>query len=236
MKGSGIRLFLGAVFVIFGLMLLLDNLNIYYFDFYIPHWVFSWYTIMLVVGLILYSGSKNKTLGVIFIAIGGISILSQIFEYRFFRIISDFWPLALIGVGAYILFQRKHDGSIENIDPERTGNSSDYIDDVSIFGGGKKRIQSNNFRGGRVTSIFGGSELNLVESKLAKGESVINVFALFGGSTFTVPKDWNVTLDVTPLLGGFSDERTIFPDMEKQEDRRLTIKGLVIFGGGELKN
>ena len=68
------------------------------------------------------------------------------------------------------------------------------IDDVSIFGGGTKIISSDNFKGGNITAIFGGSEINLTGCKLANGDQVIDVLMIFGGSTIIVPKEWNVVV------------------------------------------
>ncbi len=111
----------------------------------------------------------------------------------------------------------------------------DKLDDVSIFGGGQKFIISNNFQGGNVTAIFGGSELDLTRSKLAPGEHVLEVVAIFGGTTLIVPKEWNVVIDVLPLFGGFSHKGLRSPNIVTNPESTLVIKGVVIFGGGEIK-
>ena len=43
----------------------------------------------------------------------------------------------------------------------------DYIDEVSIFGGAEKSISSQNFKGGKVTSVFGGSEIIFLSANLS---------------------------------------------------------------------
>ena len=234
MKSSGARLFVGLLLILFGVSFLLNNLNFEFFYFDMPYWLLSWKTIMLLLGLVIIATAKDKTVGFIFVFIGGIALASDIFHYRFWHLIGDFWPLILVAVGVYILFQRTSSTGQEQVSAD--GMNDDYIDDVAIFGGGKKKILSQRFRGGKVTSIFGGSEISLLESKLAPGDHVINVFALFGGTSFYVPKNWNVVVNVTPILGGFSDERMFFPDAENKSEGRLFIKGIVIFGGGEVKN
>lgn len=113
--------------------------------------------------------------------------------------------------------------------------NKDVIDDVAIFGGGSKIIFSDNFQGGNITAIFGGSEINLMNCKLAEGENVLDVLMVFGGSTIIVPKEWNVVINVTSILGGFSNKSVRNPNLIVDQSRTLIIKGLTLFGGGEVK-
>jgi len=93
-----------------------------------------------------------------------------------------------------------------------------------------------NITGGKITCIFGSAEINLTNAKLSSGYNVINLFCLFGGATFIVPSDWEVKTDVTAIFGGFTDKRIIFGNPDSNNNKTLLIKGLVLFGGGELKN
>ena len=65
---------------------------------------------------------------------------------------------------------------------------------------------------------------------------MIDILAIFGGSTLIVPKEWNVILDVFPLFGGFSNKIRRAPETKIDMQKTLIIKGLVIFGGGEVKS
>ncbi len=114
-------------------------------------------------------------------------------------------------------------------------SESDRLDDVAIFGGGHKFIVSDNFQGGNVTAIFGGSEIDLTRCKLAPGQNVLEVTAIFGGTTLIVPKEWNVVINVTPLFGGFSHKGMRGPNVVINPESTLVIKGVVIMGGGEIK-
>ncbi|EEF24629.1 conserved hypothetical protein, partial [Ricinus communis] len=77
------------------------------------------------------------------------------------------------------------------------------------MGGFKRRIITPDFRGGEVTSIMGGCDLDLRQSDLT-GDAVVTVYALFGGITIKVPVDWTVILEGTPIMGGF-EEKTVPP-------------------------
>ena len=113
-------------------------------------------------------------------------------------------------------------------------SGGDTIDDVAILGGNERRITSKSFKGGKVTSIFGGSQLNFSEAALADGNSVIDLFSMFGGCTLIVPKDWEVKVEVTSILGGFADKRVAW-ETDNTKNKVLVIRGMAIFGGGEIK-
>ena len=153
---------------------------------------------------------------------------------------SIIFPIIIILLGIFIITRRRDHGEASryNIFHGSKGDnlSADRIDEISIFGGGEKIINSDNFQGGNVTSIFGGSEIDLTNCKLAPGENVIDVLAIFGGNTFIVPKDWNVRTDVFPMFGGFSNKIFRDPNTVIDKDRILLIKGIVLFGGGEIKS
>jgi len=58
---------------------------------------------------------------------------------------------------------------------------------------------------------------------------------VFGGTTIVVPNDWNIVMNVTSIFGGFSNKSVKDPNANVDLSRTLIIKGLVVFGGGELK-
>ncbi len=219
------NLIIGLALVIIGGLFLLDNFDVIYFD--LPYWVFRWQSILIIIGLILLANSKNNTAGYVLITIGIIGWYPEI------------WPVILIIIGFYILYRRREHApkSNDHADSSYTESSNDdFLNDVSVFGGGKKIIKSDNFRGGRITAIFGGSEIDVYGSKLADGTNILDVFAMFGGTDILMHPDWNVKIDVVPIFGGFSDKRRKDPNQVPDPEKKLIIKGLVLFGGGNLKS
>jgi predicted membrane protein len=97
-------------------------------------------------------------------------------------------------------------------------------------------MNTQNFRGGKLTAVFGGSEIDLFDCRLAEGTNYLDVFAMFGGTDITMPSDWNVKVEVLPIFGGFTDKRRKEPNHVPDPERKLIIKGLVLFGGGNLKS
>jgi hypothetical protein len=105
-----------------------------------------------------------------------------------------------------------------------------------FFQSGRGQIVSDNFRGGKVTAVFGGSEIDLTKAKLGPGVSELELACVFGGTTIIVPDDWTVKIEVVPVLGGFGDSRKLNPGRIIDTTRQLVIKGAVVFGGGEVKS
>lgn len=230
-NGTDKRIFLGGVLIVLGALLLLGSMDV--FDISISHVIFSWPFFMTVIGLFILFNTNKKLLGGILTGLGIFFLLPRIFPYIHYHggIVI---PIILIIIGIYIIFHhRKKNFTLHSADGFL---KKDMIDDVSIFGGGTKIISSDNFKGGNITAIFGGSEINLTGCKLASGEQVIDVLMIFGGSTIIVPKDWNVVANVTSILGGFSDKSIKDPASLPDQTRTLHIKGLALFGGGEVKN
>jgi predicted membrane protein len=151
----------------------------------------------------------------------------------FFRSFNFFWPAMFIVIGVVLLINSKRLGKTLNY---TSGSKADMIDYVNIFSGAERQLITNNFLGGKITSVFGGGEVDLTRSSLAPGDNVIEITCIFGGTTIIIPENWNVILNVTPILGGFTDSRRIGSDVIKDTTRSLTIQGTVIFGGGELKS
>ncbi|WP_231751333.1 cell wall-active antibiotics response protein [Halogeometricum sp. CBA1124] len=77
--------------------------------------------------------------------------------------------------------------------------------------------------------MFGGAELDLRDAELTDRPARVNVLALFGGAEVVVPRDWNVKMDVLPILAGASDDR---PRRESEHDEiDLVVTGFTAFGG-----
>jgi len=131
------------------------------------------------------------------------------------------------------MFRNKIDGSWGRTP---LSDQENQIDDTAVFGGGDHLMRSQQFKGGRITAVFGGSSFDLRKAKLAPGINVIDVFCLFGGTKLIIPEDWNIKIRVTSIFGGFSDKRHIMPETHTNEETQLVITGMAVFGGGEIKD
>jgi predicted membrane protein len=232
------RFLVGFIFVIIGAYLLLVNLNLLPFE--LPDYLLSWKTLLIALGLLIVATRENKGGGITLIAVGGVFLVTDILDVTLGELIREvwlFWPVVFIIIGLTLILRRSREKKRENEDGFRPHESADdYTEVTAIVGGNNKIIYSQSFRGAKMTAILGGADINLVNARLAPGRHEIDVFALFGGCTLIVPNDWNVKLDVTPIVGGFEDKRSFPQSYLPNADTELVIRGVVIFGGGELKS
>lgn len=226
------RIILGIVFLTLGALLFADN-----FDLINWHWhriVITWQMLLIVIGLFSLVKPESRVTGIILIAIGAFFLTAKLYHFPF-TIRQLFWPTVFAALGLILIFSRR--GSHKTFAGGKSLNQSDFIDEVAIFGGGEQKITSKNFRGGKVTNIFGGSTLEMLEADLAPGSNVLDMFCLFGGSKFIVPTNWKVRIEVVSIFGGYSDKRKFLTqNPEGTPEKELVIRGTVIFGGGEIKS
>lgn len=217
----------GLIVLLLGLVWLMRNFGMiseYTWDI-----IFSWQMLLIAIGVINITNDSSRGIGWILIAIGGFFLVSDIFDLpTSFR--NVFWPALLILIGLVLIFgsskifHRKH---------FTVSKEEDFIEEVAVFGGRERFIDSQAFRGGKIVSVFGGSKLDLTRSQLAPGEVEIENVSIFGGSTLVVPSDWNIKIDVFNIFGGYSDKRV---RGQVDYNKSVTVKGVAIFGGGEIKS
>jgi predicted membrane protein len=230
-KNTDKRFWLGGLLIFIGAIFLFNSFEI--IDFQFARVIFSWSFFMFVIGIFVIINTDKKVLGGFLTGIGFIFLIPKVFPQIHYDGTIVF-AILLISLGAYIIFKQKNKPADKQMD-ELGQIKKDVIDDVAIFGGGTRIVTSDNFKGGNITSIFGGSEIHLKGCKLAEGTNYIDILALFGGTTLIVPNDWNIVMNVTSIFGGFSNKSIKDPNIPIDLTKTLIIKGLVIFGGGEVK-
>jgi len=224
------RAIIGIILVLVGIFLVMRNTGI--FPSFIDNIIFSWPMLLVTIGLVITIGSSGgKTSGIIVMAVGAFFLIPNIFRETFD--VNMFWPSIFIIIGIVFIFSKKRGWNSVSTTPQ-TGD--DYIDYIHVFSGGERQIVSDNFKGGKVTAVFGGSEIDLTKATLAPGVSELELACVFGGTTIIVPDNWNVKIDVVPVLGGFGDSRKLNPGRIIDTTKQLIIKGAVVFGGGEVKS
>ena len=228
--GTG-KIATGEVLICVGFILVLKNTG--FLPNYFQDIIFSWQMLLIAIGFIITLGSGNRGPGLIVMAVGGFFLLPEILDVNW-RLRGMFWPAIFILAGIIILSNNAWFRRGKRLSSETS--PSDRIDMVNIFGGGERVISSLAFTGGRVSSVFGGAEIDLTRSSLAPGDQILDISCIFGGVSLVVPPDWNIVIDVTPILGGFSDSRKLLPGGPIDTTSTLIIRGAVIFGGGEIKS
>lgn len=230
-RTNSTRIVIGLVFLTLGGFLFADRFDIIPFNW--NQYIFTWQSLLILIGLISLAKNESRATGIVLISVGGFFLAAKIFGFHY-PIRHFFWPTVFVAIGLIMLLQKG--GSHGS----RFGMSKgvidvDFIDDVAIFGGSEQKITSKNFKGGKISNIFGGSTFDMMDAELAPGRNVLDMFCLFGGSKIIIPTDWRVKFEVTSIFGGYSDKRRVAPKSESNSEKELVIKGVVIFGGGEIK-
>jgi predicted membrane protein len=217
---------LGIIFV--GILFLLGN-----FDILDPHDYFRYWPALLILAgiahLLQSERGSNRTWGVILIFVGSLMLLDRLYFFRFD--VWDYWPLILIFIGIMMIvkssfFRRNLSSSNGEIN-----DSISYMKATAIMGGFRKKSNSQDFKGGELTAIMGGLEIDLRDASI-KDKAVINIEVVMGGVEMRVPDDWLVVIEGFPILGGYED-KTRPP---KEATKHLVLQGTVVMGGVEVKN
>ncbi|HLO89633.1 MAG TPA: DUF5668 domain-containing protein [Lentimicrobium sp.] len=226
---SGKATVLGLLLILFGGLYFMHQAGL--IDPNVWHVIFSWQMLLIALGL-LGLAERNYAWGTTLIVIGGLFLYRRVTGTA----IDYFWPVIIIIAGLAILFVKPRHWSRGEWAKDRYKQGTvkgDFLNETAIFGGNERIVRSENFKGGVVVSIFGGSKIDLTQCTLSNdGPVLIEMTSIFGGSNLILPSDWNVKVEVTSILGGFSDKRfNANIDMSKV----VIIKGVCIFGGGEVK-
>jgi predicted membrane protein len=224
---------LGVLVIIGGLLLLARNTG--FLDPAVTRILFSWEMLLIAIGVINIIWRQSMWSGIVLIAIGSFFLLVN-FYHMPFNTWQIFFPALIILIGLKMIFgpSRNMKNWHENRMFSHTIANEDFFEDMAIFGGGERQVVTPNFKGGRMVAIFGGSKVDLTRSNITQGDRpVIEVVSIFGGSTMLVPADWNVKVEVFNIFGAYADKRIA---SQVDYSKTLLIKGVTIFGGGEVKS
>ncbi len=216
----------GLILVVIGALFLAHQAGV---DF--PHWILS--LPMFAVAIGLFVGARRSFVPggwLIPVVIGGVFLLNDIFYD--FDLRHYLWPSIIIGIGLFMIFRPRHRG--KKFWGSGTVSADESFDAVSIFGGTKRNIISKDFKGGEITTAFGGTELNFMQGDIT-GTAQIDITQIFGGTKLIVPSNWNIKSEVVCVFGGIDDKRPIMKDLQ-ESNKTLVLRGVCIFGGIDIRS
>ena len=246
------NLTLGLIILSIGIIMLLRRMGIFF-----PNWIFSWPMIFIVLGLVvLVKHQFQSGFGFLMLLFGTFFLLKREFLLPI-GIDQYIIPLGLILLGAYLILTKRHNNNtwVEWIDrksiqdpgnhpgekPRFGSQGSGYSNDggeilssQALFCGVQKRVLSKSFKGGKIATYFGGTEIDLRQADLTE-EAYLDVEVAFGGIKLIVPPHWDLQIDVTNVFAGIEDKR-IYPQAIPDPAKVMRIRGTVIFGGLEIKS
>lgn len=241
---------LGVLILAVGILLLVKQLG-----FFIPGWIFSWPMILIAIGV--YTGYKHgfeNAGSIILLVIGGFFLLRDK-VYLPPHLVSFLIPVGLIILGLVIVFRRKKNLEVDwsnwegNYDKwekklrtDKVGPSTaegdksefdaDFLNVDAILCGLKRKVISKHFRGGEITTIFGGTDIDFMHADI-KEQAILKVSVAFGGIKLIVPPHWDVQFGVSNIAAGVEDKRYVQHGGVDPE-KKLIITGSVVFGGIEI--
>ena len=181
--------------------------------------------------------------GIILASIGTFFLVQRFpdasFDGHFF---ATWWPVFIIIGGGLIFFSillkpkklfKVHchtRGSWEdNNVATKDENNDGTINYKLVFSGMEQVILDPVFKGGMIETVFGGMELDLRHTSLPVGETYLYVKSVFGGVQIKMPADWFVEIRSESVLGGVTDDRVKFKDID--HSKKLIIVATAVFGG-----
>lgn len=217
------RTFLGLIIILIGVTFFLGTIGIIDSDY-----IFStyWPILLIAFGLIsLIDRSTRNIFGFTLVIVGvfyQVKLLNWFFEG--IDIWNIIWPLFIIIVGFWFLF------------PKRNKTLSiDTLNQTAIFSGANVINTSSDFRGGELTAVFGGLEVDLRQTIIKTDESVIiDTFTAFGGISLKVPDNWRVEMRGLPIFGGW-DNKKKDSKVGPEANHVVIVKCLILFGGIDIK-
>lgn len=248
----------GLLILMVGVILLLQRMGVFF-----PGWLFSWPMLFIVVGVVILVKHRFQSgFGAFMVLFGGIFLIKTEFHYSID--ISYLVPIGLILLGLYLMVYKKSsktaysgwDFSNKAKDPFNIGNpeanfkgtgnkdslglgakyndNGDVLHSQALFCGIQKRVLSKNFYGGKISTYFGGTDIDLSQADISE-TAYLDVDVAFGGVKLIVPPHWDLKIDVTNMFAGIEDKR-MYPQTTADPTKVMVIKGTIIFGGLEIKS
>lgn len=234
------RLAIAVLLIAAGTLMFLSNLGL------LPEfniWAF-WPLIFVVAGVGKLVGDTNsaaRALSILLIAFGSLFTLLTL-GILHFRAHDDSWifSLLLIGFGSVALIKilEGRDYSRPHIGFTPSGVSSgNVVKEQVVFGSVKRKVESNDFQGGKLESVFGSIDLNLRRAQIASPEraATIEVNAVFGSIELRIPETWRVVTHAAGIFGSIED-KTLANKVTGFDGPTLFITGSAIFGSVEIKD
>ncbi len=222
------RMVFGVIVIALGVLFTLDSLNLAQTE-HILRW---WPALLVLYGLARLTGFcclKHTGAGVLFTLAGVWMLLHEAGAIPYG--LWDLWPVALIILGGSIVAGAL--GRQRDLDARRAQDSASELRAFAFMSGVGRKVVSTDFRGGEVTAIMGGHDLDLRGAQLQGGQAVLDLFVMWGGVDILVPEDWKVSCEALVLMGGVEDNTR---PPAAAPSGHLVLRGLVLMGGVDVKN
>jgi hypothetical protein len=121
--------------------------------------------------------------------------------------------------------------------PFTPGRSDAWLRDSAVFGGIKRRVDTNQFAGGDIEAVFGSLDLDMRNAAMppAQTTATLHVKSAFGAIKLRIPQHWRVSLQVAGAFGAAEDKTIPIPRTDIPPST-LIVTGSSAFGAVEIEN
>ncbi|MDT8323475.1 MAG: DUF5668 domain-containing protein [Bacteroidota bacterium] len=219
------RSVIGVIVLLLGVLLTLGN-----FDIIDAGSVVRFWPVLLIafgaVKLIEPGSRAGRSFGGLIAVVGLVMVLNRMDVVDID--LWDFWPLLLVIAGASLIWH-KRDADVGM----REAEGGEVITGTAVLGGLEQRSMSQQFKGGSISAILGGHEVDLRDADMGDGDTaVLDIFVLIGGAELRIPDDWTVIMEGSAFIGGYENKARGSAAVSK----RLVIRGTAVMGGVEIRN
>jgi len=121
-----------------------------------------------------------------------------------------------------------------NVQPTVIPNTEDFLTSSACFSGVKRTVISKDFKGGRISNVFGSTEIDLSNADI-NGVAVLDVSLAFGEVVITVPCGWRIDADLSQFMAVVEDNRDNVYQTQST-DKVLLLKGSSTCGLVEIQH
>jgi predicted membrane protein len=191
---------------------------------------------------------RSYTGGLIILIVGILLLLNNLDILNFGDAIATYWPLIIIIVGVNILFRHRSFPSAASDDNASNAFSSSstqkatgsVVNNSSVFGDVDLRVDSTDFRGGKISNTFGDMNIDLSGVQLADGEYSLAISGVFGDVHVLIPKNIEISVMARTVFGdvrvlgntktGIGQEITYLSENYSAANKKLKLFCNQVFG------
>ena len=247
----------GLIVLLVGVVLLLKAIG-----FVFPFWFISWPMLLIAIGLVLLVRHNFQNgFGFFLVIFGSVFLIQKFFIFPF-EIMPFLIPGGLILFGLYLIFKKSRDNQrfneefFRNFNKERPSSAvqpsalpsekmtvanisgfdhEEILNAQALFTGIQRRIFTKNFKGGKVSATFGGTDIDFSQADI-DGQATLQLEVAFGGVKLIVPPHWDVQVNIGTVFAAGVEDKRLYNPAAVDKNKVLKIYGSVVFGGLEIKS
>ena len=223
----------GLVVILLGVALLLNALGVFRLPAGVSIWSLIWPTALLGLGFSNLISNRRFSFWALFMVLLGLYFLLVNLQIISALPSAVILPVILILVGIAIFLP----GSCANVHGNSDGtpveetSGEGYILSNAVFGSDERIIAGSRFTGAKISTVFGGTKLDLTGFESCADRCIVAVSVVFGGCELYVPRGVRVTRGgLTCAFGGME----IHGIQDPNATATLELNGVVAFGGLEI--